>query len=408
MTHTLEVAQIGRRLAQKFGREYQEDQLLAAGGLDPEVVEAAALVHDLGHPPFGHVAEKELQDQLEQYSSVLPGSFEGNAQSFRIVTKLAVHRASPDDVDPSQNYPGINLSRAALNAALKYPWQRAGESHPHRNRKWGVYETEKGDFEWARRAFPPTPEARTLEADLMDWADDVAYSVHDLEDFYRAGLIPLDRLARDAGDERLRFWERYTSRLKREREQDKELVDAEFEESLTNQETAFIELMDTIEELFYISEPFDGSRRYRGYLRNMTSNLIDRYVNAVSRRDSPSETGCWIQANHDLHRQVRVLKGLTWEYVIDGPALASQQAGQRRIIKQLFDTFVTAAGKEENWKVFPLPYQEELRTPVGADNPEVAKLRTVVDFIASMTEAQALRVYQRITGYSPGSVLGPY
>jgi dGTPase len=181
LTHTLEVAQIGRRLAEKFRCE-QSEMAKKLGDVDPDVVEAAALAHDMGHPPFGHTAEEQLRKCMKGVG-VCDG-FEGNAQSFRIVTKLAIRHY---DID------GLNLSRATLNAILKYPWLWL--EHPEKyNKKWGAYTTEREEFEWARR-FGPADDHQCAEASVIDLSDDIAYAVHDLEDFYRAGLIPLDRLA---------------------------------------------------------------------------------------------------------------------------------------------------------------------------------------------------------------------
>ena len=180
LTHTLEVAQIGKRLAEKLSAE-QSEEAAEVGGIEPEVVEAAALAHDLGHPPFGHAAERELDNLIR--NEEVPDGFEGNPQSFRVVTKLAVR---------DRNSYGLNLTRATLNAILKYPWFRA-VTPPERNRKWGAYNSEREEFEWIRG---PEPRSfrKSAEAELMDFADDIAYAVHDVEDFYRTGLIPLDRL----------------------------------------------------------------------------------------------------------------------------------------------------------------------------------------------------------------------
>jgi dGTPase len=182
LTHTLEVAQVGRRLAEKLLAE-QPEEAEGLGGVDPEAVEAAALAHDLGHPPFGHVAEEEL-DRLMIKAGVHDG-FEGNPQSFRVVTKLAIR---------NPEFPGLNLTRATLDAILKYPWYR--QTIPGRHRKWGAYNSEGREFEWLRGP-EPRDARKCAEAELMDFADDVAYAIHDVEDFYRTGLIPLDRLVRD-------------------------------------------------------------------------------------------------------------------------------------------------------------------------------------------------------------------
>ena len=180
LTHTLEVAQIGKRLAEKLLKE-QPEEVSAVGGVDPEVVEAAALAHDLGHPPFGHAAEREL-DELVRKAGLLDG-FEGNPQSFRVLTKLAVR---------GHESLGLNLTRATLDATLKYPWYRTS-TPPQHGRKWGAYNTESAEFEWVRGSEPRCVQ-KSAEAELMDFADDIAYAIHDVEDFYRTGLIPLDRL----------------------------------------------------------------------------------------------------------------------------------------------------------------------------------------------------------------------
>jgi dGTPase len=150
LTHSLQVAQVGRRLAEKLLKRLPETTGdLAFEGLDPDVVEAACLAHDLGHPPFGHIAEKELDGLAQRY-----GGFEGNAQSFRILSRLAFRSA---------DYRGLDLTRATLAAVLKYPWLR-GEN-PENLDKFGAYESERKEFEFARELYP-NGYAQTMEAAL--------------------------------------------------------------------------------------------------------------------------------------------------------------------------------------------------------------------------------------------------
>jgi dGTPase len=181
LTHSLKVAQLGRRIAEKLIQQQPE---LAAEvvPIHAEVVEAAGLAHDLGHPPFGHVAEMALKKAAASVTDF--EAFEGNPQSFRIVTKLSMR---------SFDHDGLNLTRATLNALLKYPWLR--EAAGDRSEKWGAYHSERDQFEWARREDVAAKDVKSAEAEIMDWADDIAYSVHDVEDFFKANLIPLDRLA---------------------------------------------------------------------------------------------------------------------------------------------------------------------------------------------------------------------
>ncbi len=148
LTHTLEVAQIGLRLAEYLVKISSADDIERYGGLDPSVVEAAGLAHDLGHPPFGHVAEKTLNKRIVK-DGVIDG-YEGNAQAFRIITKLVVRKV---DIQ------GLNLTRATLNATLKYPWlQKKADGNEFRQEeyKWGAYESEREYLEFARE-FEPAP-----------------------------------------------------------------------------------------------------------------------------------------------------------------------------------------------------------------------------------------------------------
>ena len=170
LTHSLECAQIGRELG-------------AALGCDPDLVDAACLAHDLGHPPFGHNGESALAVLAADC-----GGFEGNAQSLRLLTRLETKVPGS----------GLNLARATLDATLKYPWI-AGDG-PAGTAKYGAYAEDAEVFAWIRREAPPGRVC--LEGQVMDWADDVAYSVHDLEDGLQAGLITMaglrDRSQREA------------------------------------------------------------------------------------------------------------------------------------------------------------------------------------------------------------------
>ena len=169
LIHTLKVAQVGRRLAER--RQDQQPKECEFLGVDPEVVEAACLAHDLGHPPFGHLGEQVLNALVFPIEDAEPtgdeDGFEGNAQSFRILTKLSVRFATRDD----RPIDGLDLTRATLAACLKYPWTRDLKD-AQRKMKWGVYRTEIVDFEWARDGC--AGEKKTAEAELMDWADDIA------------------------------------------------------------------------------------------------------------------------------------------------------------------------------------------------------------------------------------------
>jgi dGTPase len=370
LTHSLQVAQVGRRLAERLrGTHLEESEW--AGCLDPDVVEAACLAHDLVHPPFGHIAEEELNALTTDY-----GGFEGNAQSFRILTKLAFH---------SENHRGLNLTRATLAGVLKYPWLR--NENPLKPKKWGAYETERPDFDFAT-ALCSRAQVRTLEADLMDWADDVTYSVHDIEDFYKAGRIPAHLLShvRDSGERKTFFDDVF-----RRRKNNPDFADrARLEEAFT----------DVMLSNFALEEQYIGKASQRAALRVFTSNLIGRYINGVKIVSSGDETKVAIDPG--LQSEVAMLKELVWTYVIEAPALATQQYGQRKIIRELFAIYTDAANCEGKRKIFPAYYRERLDA-TGSGAQEICRI--CVDLIASLTEAQVINMHQRLTGSSLGSAL---
>jgi dGTPase len=382
LTHTLKVAQIGRRLAENLAT--RQTEVAAALGVDPDVTEAAALAHDLGHPPFGHIAEKELDRLATQHGAT--DGFEGNAQSFRIVTKLAVRH--PD-------LPGLNLTRASLNAVLKYPWLR--EQSGKRNKKFGAYRSEQRELAWARELCPNDDLGQGAEAAMMDWADDIAYSVHDVEDFYRAGLIPLDRLIADDTESR-RFLDRALARWGEHGGSDP-LAVSDYERRFDG--------LRQFASIFQIDAPFRGTRQQRAGLRSLTSTLVARYVDGISLQLPATLDAARVRIQPEYLQEIRLLKELVWQYVILNPSLATQQHGQTAVIEKLFETYIRAA-RASNYAIFPPRAQEELRQSADEltnhDDLDIARIRTVVDLVASMTEEQAVRLFRRMIGTSLGSI----
>jgi dGTPase len=408
LTHSIKVAQIARRFAENLGARYP-DVVNAWGGLDPEVAEAAALAHDLGHPPFGHAAEAELDllisaelagatrpDQTGipgQSSKTDPQNavegYEGNAQSFRVVTELAVRR-------PESTH-GLDLTRATLNAVLKYPWH-SGEN-PRLPTKCGAYRCDSAAFRFAREGARPAGQSprfvRSLEAQIMDWADDVAYSVHDTEDFYRAGLIPLDRLAGSV----------------LERERFLEVAAAQAERAGIAVNSDFQLIFTGLFNRVRVREPYAGAQEQQQLLYDFVSSNIHRFVSATRLREPPGSDGEAVSIPDDVGIEVFLLKQLLRMYVIENPALAAHRLGQRRAIRTLFQEFHSAAA-ERRWQLFPAHHRDRARKifedrRLAGEIPVSDRIRLVADTVASMTDRQALLVYQRFTGVSLTSVFDP-
>ena len=373
LTHSLQVAQVGRRLAERLillhGAELREST-----GLDPDVVEAACLAHDLGHPPFGHIAEEKLN---ELAGDDIDG-FEGNAQSFRIVTRLSQH---------SPLHRGLNLTRATLAAILKYPWLK-GEN-PSKPKKWGAYRSAQKDFDFAGELVDGTPE-RTIEAQLMDWSDDITYSAHDLDDFYRAGKIPLHLLAdRRYGGERAVFFD---AAQKRHPGEGGIWADSHSLEEAFN---------EVIIGLFPLENAYRGTWKERADLRDFISQLIGRYVGGTSLAVE-SDGKLRLQIDVQLQLEVAMLKELTWCYIIEAPSLISQQYGQRKVIQDLYGVYLDAARGSKYLGIFPPYYRDPIEKNQHDD--QIIR-RTIVDLIAGMTEEQALKVHNQLVGVSLGSGL---
>ena len=385
LIHSLKVAQVGRGLAHRLLNDPSNATAIEEiGGIDPAAVEAASLAHDLGHPPFGHVAEDGLDHLMVKGGNHkgTPDGFNGNAQSFRIVTKLAVRYSAQEDTELT----GLNLSRATLNGILKYPWLRGNNGI--QNEKWGAYNTEFDDFEWAQREIYPVLGHKTIEASLMDWADDITYAVHDVEDFFRAGLIPLDRLTSDTREQdRFGNWAVESGKL-----------------SAKSPEDVVKLLQVSIAMKPGVLAPFRGTRSDRASLRTLTSQLINRYITGSLRlHEVKSEVRLAIDP--ELQQQVQVLMALTRFYVIDSPSLVSQRYGQRTLITNLFETFGNAAATRSDRYVFPAYYQEALEYA----NNETRKIKRIVaDLIASMSESQVVAIHQRLSGQSLGSAMDAY
>lgn len=436
LTHSLKVSAVARSIAMGLraadaGTRALIDRL---GGCDPVVVQAAAAAHDLGHPPFGHLGEQVL-DRVATSRLGLYDGFEGNAQTFRILTALDSSDATPR---------GLNLTRAVRAAVLKYPWTR-GEwrSEPAREAgrmprgvgsaasgayKFSAYSIEEAEMHDALSAFPAIARhQQTVECSVMDIADDIAYSVHDLDDFYRAGVLQhtavsaelsgwvagraeLSRLEDDELDIRLpghaleRTWR--TIRTK-----DAWIADAEaFGASV---ERVRDDLVDGL-----LTVPYDGGLVADRAVSAFTRRWIDRLKASIVVEAEPDVRSGHVRLTQDAWHDVVVLKFVHARFVLDRPDLAVYQRGQSRVIAVLAEGFQAWLDDPADRSRAPRRLLDSVEAATGeyaellredrsffedgtrAEVERLGRARAVVDYIAAFTDAQALSVASLITGTS--------
>ncbi|MDT7568668.1 MAG: dGTPase [Pseudonocardiales bacterium] len=381
LTHSLEVAQIGRSIAEELG-------------CDPDVVDTAGLAHDIGHPPFGHNGEWALDQAAARC-----GGFEGNAQTLRTLVRL----------EPKIVGGGLNLTRASLDAACKYPWPaeqavsvrvagspgpaelaagaepaggvpgpvgRAG-GRPSR-RKYGVYADDLAAFDWLRADAPPRRQC--LEAQVMDWSDDVAYSVHDVEDGILAGRISLAALADPT-----------------ERSALVTLAAESFGADRAGCEAAGVRLLGlpvvaAARELEL--DPTGIGSGGQVLLKRMTSELVNRFaaaaVDATRARYGEGPLGRYLAdlvIPAPVAAEVALLKAVAVRYVMADPVRLRLQAEQRGLLAELVDAIAAGApdtlsgGLREAWRDAP---------------DDVAHWRVVIDQVAALTDQQAYAWHARL------------
>jgi dGTPase len=361
LTHSLEVAQVGRELATQLR-------------LSPDVVDTACLNHDLGHPPFGHNGERALNDWAEDI-----GGFEGNAQTFRIVARL-----EPKVTDEAGRSYGLNLTRASLDATSKYPWTAAHPlPDPGGRLKFGVYPDDEEVFRWMRTGAPGR--VRCIEAEVMDLSDDIAYSVHDFEDAVVNGYLDPRRLSDPAEHESLvsaiQAWVGY--------------------------DFARDELADALFRLLRMPEwlpSFDGSRIALARLKNLTSDLIGRFARAATTATHDAYPGpmltryrAHVVVPRVIEAEMAVLKGIIGATVVSIEGRKQLYKEQRRVLKRLA-TALWESGADALDAVFRGDFAEA--------ETDAARRRVIVDQVASLTDQHALAWHGRLVGEVDAASIG--
>ncbi|MGW6740471.1 deoxyguanosinetriphosphate triphosphohydrolase [Streptomyces sp. NPDC055025] len=358
LTHSLECAQVGRELG-------------AALGCDPDLVEAACLAHDMGHPPFGHNGEQALNDFASDC-----GGFEGNAQSLRLLTRIEPKRFVRFTETSEPVSVGLNLTRATLDAATKYPWPRG--AHPTRpdSLKFGVYEDDLPVFAWAREGAPA--DRTCFEAQVMDWSDDVAYSVHDFEDGLHAGhVVPA---ALRSGAERRGIWAVAIGRYVPRDTDPGELSDA----------------LDRLMAQEWWPRGYDGSAVAQSRLKDATSQLIGRFCLAAEAATREAygagpltRYAAELVVPHTARLECAVLKAVADRYVMRRAEQEALRADQRIVLAELAGALTARA---------PEGLDPQFRALFDAATDDRARKRVLVDQIASFTDAAARSLHAELTG----------
>lgn len=366
LTHTLQVAQVARRAAEFLCKDEALKSYIC-----PDVCETAALAHDLGHPPFGHLAERVLNTLATEAG--LRDGFEGNAQSFRIITKLAAFDLTCE---------GLDLTRASLNAVLKYPWPYGGN---HKKlEKWGAYDSEKAEFDWARELSPAGSQHRSIESQIMDWADDVTYSVHDVEDFYKAGHIPLHKFPSSA-TEREAFYVR--------------LFHAWDPDKAPDTQDGLRDTFEGMSEAWTGLTKYTGNLPQRQTLKSMASELIGTFVRNLGVQTIEDALHLDILQVH--RNQIYLLKELTRVYVFENPLLKNMQTYQEAVVSGLFQIYLVALKRSE-FNIFPTRTSQRLRD-LEDTGTEPEAIREIVDLLSGMTELQITQTFHCLSGTFLGS-----
>ncbi|MET9114171.1 deoxyguanosinetriphosphate triphosphohydrolase [Streptomyces longwoodensis] len=353
LTHSLECAQVGRELG-------------AALGCDPDLVEAACLAHDLGHPPFGHNGERALDDFARDC-----GGFEGNAQSLRLLTRIEPKRFTPE------GSVGLNLTRATLDAATKYPWPRGAHPTDPDSRKFGVYDDDRPVFDWVRADAPGT---RTcFEAQVMDWSDDVAYSVHDVEDGLHAGHV--DPVCLHAEPERREVFAVAARRYVPADTDPGELAAA----------------LDRLQEQEWWPHGYDGTAVAQARLKDATSQLIGRFCLAAETATREaygsgplSRYAAELVVPRETRLECAVLKAVADLYVMQRAEQERLRADQRVVIAELAEVLTARA---------PDGLDPQFRALFAGAPDDRARKRVIVDQIASLTDASARSLHARLTAH---------
>ncbi|MET4156799.1 dGTP triphosphohydrolase [Agromyces sp. PvR057] len=432
LTHSIKVTAVARAIAVGLTDPASPGRALALEhGCDAVAVQAAASAHDLGHPPFGHLGERVL-DRLARETLGLSDGFEGNAQTYRIIATLDVSANAPH---------GLNLTAAVRAAVAKYPWTRFVDAAsmqpgplPRGMRrvsggievaKFSAYDLDAADLFSARTGLPPMQQS--LECSIMDIADDIAYSIHDVDDFYRAGLLSQGSVARE-----FRGFIENGAEL---RELDADAISARSAppgaalESLRRKlhrsdawmasDDAFREAVDVVADDLVdglLAIPFDGSIASERSLSSFTNRWISHLQTSVVPAPADEIRTGLVTLDRLAWHEVEVLKFVHRHFILDRSDIAMYQRGLSRVLTRAVKGLTAWITDDidrhrvpqrlrelvdlatEGYALLRVAKPEGVPVPDAGDVHRLGVGRGVIDYVASLSDDQALAVSEAIDG----------
>lgn len=417
LTHSLEVAQIAHGIASdlnKFDNTLKSKKL----AINLDLVEFASIAHDLGHPPFGHVGEEAL-DRLMRAN----GGYEGNAQTFRLLTKVE-KRFYRDDAKRFSysgnidNRLGINPTYRSLASILKYDEILPFERKLDEGTLKAFYKYDEELITRIKRKITGyknyTPKFKTIECYIMDIADDIAYSTYDLEDSLKANFLNLLDLfgAEDSMlDEVLRRVNRNMEKVGFDGNYQKKdlrkiifnilpkglLKELNVAEIINAGPSA--DMIKVISSLVYNNLKNIGED---GYQRtHLTTQYVEEFVSGAELIIDNEIPALWeVRLKKEVREKVEVLKNFVYVYITESSRLQVPAYRGSEIVNEIYNSLTT----DDGYKLLPRDYKEMY---LSIPKKDKYRERIICDFIAGMTDRFAIEFYGRMKSESPETIFKP-